>query len=334
MGIASGPLEAAIQTVLFVPVFQPCTQPPCRRTDGEDCHNQENETCLVEHTPAAAYLLSKLWGSGSNGPLTYVRVPLMADSTPDNATDNILVRKLGVSVPLGGGEKAALVALLSPSRTVPAGEDLLLEGQRPEAVFLVEDGWAIRYKLLPDGRRQVLNFVLPGDIVGLRENLFHVTPHSVGPLTDLVVSGIDPAGLIELFRDFPKLAIAVAWSAAREGAMMEEQVVRIGRRSAYESMAHLFLELLKRLQMVGQASAKAFELPVTQEVLADTLGLSVVHVNRTLRRFRKEGLLELEEGRIRLLDLEALARIADFESRYLNQQRLPQTKREQLLRIR
>jgi len=250
------------------------------------------------------------------------------------AAENILARKLGVSVPLSKREKAALAALQSGAQSVAAGEDLLVEGHRAPTAYVLKAGWAVRYKLLPDGRRQVLNFVLPGDVVGFHEYLFQVTPHSVGALTDLEVSTLSPPALIELFRKLPRLAFAIAWSAAREGAMMEEQVVRIGRRNAYERMAHLFLELLQRLSIVGEASERAFAMPVTQVVLADALGLSIVHVNRTLRRFRRAGLIEMAGGRIVLKDRAALARIADFEGRYLHQRRLVDTRREPLLRMR
>lgn len=270
-----------------------------------------------------------MYVEGSGDALTYVKVRPMAKTHPRTDSgaraavfDSILARKLSVSVPLSKKEKAALAAVQSEPQTVAAGEDLLVDGKRSHVAFVFRAGWAVRYKLLPDGRRQILNFVLPGDIVGFREYLFEVTAHSVGALTDLEVSTMNPAALTKLFYEYPKLALALALSASREAAMLEEQVVRIGRRNAYERMAHLFLELLQRLAMVGQASQGTFELPVTQEVLSDALGLSIVHVNRTLRRFRRENLLELAKGRIVLKDRDALIRIADFESRYLHQKKL------------
>lgn len=247
------------------------------------------------------------------------------------SNDSILARKLSVAVPLSKKEKAALASIQAPPQTIAAGEDLLVDGRRSSVAHVVNAGWAVRYKLLPDGRRQVLNFVLPGDIVGFREYMAQVTPHSVGALNDLEVAAIDPAALTQLLLDYPRLALALALSAAREGAMLEEQVVRIGRRNAYERMAHLFLELLQRLRMVGQAGPPAFELPVSQEVLSDALGLSLVHVNRTLRRFRRDKLIELERGRIVLRDYEALVRIADFEGHYLHQKVLSDTLQEPLL---
>ncbi len=249
-------------------------------------------------------------------------LPKSGSGAPEAALDSILARKLSISVPLSKIEKAALAAVQSEPQTVTAGEDLLVDGKRSHVAFVFRAGWAVRYKLLPDGRRQILNFVLPGDIVGFREYLFEVTAHSVGALTDLEVSTINPATLTKLFYEYPKLALALALSASREAAILEEQVVRIGRRNAYERMAHLFLELMQRLGMVGQANQGTFELPVTQEVLSDALGLSIVHVNRTLRKFRREKLLELANGRIVLKDRDALIRIADFESRYLHQKKL------------
>ena len=185
--------------------------------------------------------------------------------------DSILARKLSVSVPLSKKEKAALAAVQSELQTVAAGEDLLVDGKRSRTAYVIKAGWAVRYKLLPDGRRQILNFVLPGDIVGFREYLVEVTPHSVGALTDLEVSTMNPAALTKLFHEYPKLALALALSASRDAAMLEEQIVRIGRRNAYERLAHLFLELMQRLAMVGHENRGTFELPVTQEVLSDAL---------------------------------------------------------------
>ncbi len=127
------------------------------------------------------------------------------------------------------------------------------------------------------------------------------------------------------------MAIALAWSVARYESMLAEQIVRLGRRNAYERIAHILLELHKRLQAVGLASESSYPTPITQEMLADALGLSIVHVNRTLGRLRRERLVSIDDGRVVLRDVAALAAIADFEASYLLQRQLPPQPRAEML---
>jgi CRP-like cAMP-binding protein len=133
-----------------------------------------------------------------------------------------------------------------------------------------------------------------------------------------------------MFADCPRLAAAIAWSAGRDEAILSEQIVRVGRRSAYERTGHLIVELLHRLRLVGEAEQESFELPLTQEILADTLGLSIVHVNRTLRRLRENGLLCIKGERVVIGDLEQLTSVTEFSPQYLTANPLPR-KTEALL---
>ncbi|HEY9548839.1 MAG TPA: Crp/Fnr family transcriptional regulator, partial [Kiloniellaceae bacterium] len=169
----------------------------------------------------------------------------------------------------------------------------------------------------------ILNFVLPGDFIGLFSALFAVADHSVAALTDLEVHPTDPAALVTLFGNCPRLGAAFAWAAGRDEAILAEQVVRIGRRSAYERTGHIIVELLHRLRLVGEAERDSFELPLTQEILADTLGLSIVHVNRTLRRLRENGLLRISGDRVIISDLDRLTKITEFSPHYLDAAPLP-----------
>ena len=184
-------------------------------------------------------------------------------------------------------------------------------------------GWAIRHKALPDGRRQVINFVLPGDIIGFYSTLFETADHSVTTLTAAEVANFPTEHVAELFRSFPRLAAALAWAGAREEAIVAERLLSLGRRTALERTAHLIVELLRRLSVVDMATDGRFILPVTQEILADALGLSIVHMNRTLRRLRDSGLIDLTGQRITVNDPRQLASVGQFDELYLHLIRAP-----------
>lgn len=231
--------------------------------------------------------------------------------------------KFEMFAPLDADESAVLSALFARRVRLEPHAEPVVEGTPSTTVYLVESGWGMRYKLLSDGRRQIVNFVLPGDFVGLRSSLFGIQNQTVETLTATTAAAIPSAQIMDLFRTHPKIAAAVSWSSAREEAMMADHIVRLGRRNAYERMSHLLLELLRRLQAAGLAGDRAFDLPVTQETLGDFLGLSVVHVNRTLRRLREEKLIAQENGRLSLLDIARLEAIADFESPYLDHRMTP-----------
>jgi CRP-like cAMP-binding protein len=241
-----------------------------------------------------------------------------------------LGRKLSSVIQLTNSEINCIEAMQKREKQVAAGRDLVCDGEPYDQTYVIKEGWAIRFKTLSDGRRQILNFVLPGDFIGLFSALFEVSDHSVAALTDVVVHPLDPGATVEMFADCPRLAAAVAWSAGRDEAILSEQVVRVGRRSAYERTGHLIVELLHRLRLVGEADQRSFELPLTQEILADTLGLSIVHVNRTLRRLRENGLLCIKGERVVIGDLEELISVAEFSPQYLTPGPLPR-KTESLL---
>lgn len=235
----------------------------------------------------------------------------------------ILGRKLSSVVRLSNAEIDCIEAMQKRERHFAAGQDLVRDGEPYEQTYVLKEGWAIRFKALSDGRRQILNFVLPGDFIGLFSPVFEAADHSVAALTDMVVHPLDPGATVEMFAQCPRLAAALAWSAGRDEAILSEQVVRIGRRSAYERTGHLIVELLHRLRLVGEADQRSFDLPLTQEILADTLGLSIVHVNRTLRRLRENGLLCIKKERVVIGDLEELTSVSEFSPQYLTAEPLP-----------
>lgn len=210
---------------------------------------------------------------------------------------------------------AGLGALREACATVeeyPAGAELVAEGRRTRPMIVLE-GWVARIWHLPDGRRQILNFFLPGDVVG-----FSFAPARVEMTMISAVTMVRIASCVSLeagLRSDPALGglrAAIHAAARLLEDLLVDQVVRLGRRTAYERMCHLLLELHDRLVTIGRVHDGIFPMPLTQEVLADAMGLSIVHVNRTLQQLRRDGLLELRSGEARLIEPELMATIADF----------------------
>jgi CRP-like cAMP-binding protein len=229
-----------------------------------------------------------------------------------------IVDKLLNYMTLGDREIALLEGLARETRTVPPGGVLLDPRENYDSAFMIQDGWALRFRLMPDGRRQVINFLLPGDAFGLGTLVLSRPDHNVSAITGVTVSPISPEAFMGLLRDHPRLGAAFLWSAAQEEAVLREHLVSIGRRSAYERVAHLLLELMHRLELVGRTADATYVMPLSQPLLADALGLSAVHVNRTLRRLQADGLISIQSRRIGILDYEALKRAADFHRGYLH----------------
>lgn len=231
--------------------------------------------------------------------------------------------KLARFVDLTAEERAHLKAIQTNMVSVREGGDIVRAGQASKCIYILNEGMAIRYKVLHDGRRHVLNLILPGDFVGFPGSMFEKSLYSISGLTDIVASVLSFQAVFDLFKSHPRLGSAMFWMAGHEAALYAEHLVGVGRQSAYERVARLLLELLVRMQMVGLADDKSYELPLTQELIADTLGLSVPHVNRTLRRLREDGLISVKGLRLTCVDVSALSRVADFDSENFGRQRIP-----------
>jgi CRP-like cAMP-binding protein len=234
-----------------------------------------------------------------------------------------LARKLAWFGALTADDIIVLDALLLTQRPVRRGRDIVTEGRDYETMYVVLQGSAIRHRILRDGRRQVLNILLPGDFVGFPGCFFESALYAITALTDVVVCPVPFAALIELFEQRPRLAATIFWSFACEAAIYAERLIDIGRRSALERLAHFLLELLIRLQIIGSAAETSYRMPFTQELIADALGLSVPHVNRTLRELRDDGLISIEDQQVVINDIDALSALADFDKTYLSHFRLP-----------
>lgn len=227
-------------------------------------------------------------------------------------------RRIAAARPLSEVERMAVAAACAPPADLDPAVDLLVEGEPVRTGYILEEGWACRYRLLNDGRRQILTLLVPGDEAGASAGLVRTADHSVATLTPCRVYPVPAASLQAVQQQHPVLRRAFAWSARRDLAIMQEHVVDLGRRTARERFAHLVLELLCRLRLVGLADDDGFTLPLTQGVLADVLGLSIVHVNRTLRWLNDEGLVRYRPGRLEVVDIPGLTRVAEFDEDYLH----------------
>jgi len=230
-----------------------------------------------------------------------------------------LVHKLNRFVSLNPRELASLAELEARRRPIPAHTELVHERQTGHHAFILHDGWACAYKLLPDGGRQVIDFSIPGDVMGLRSVLLRTSDHSFAAVSDIVVAEVSARQMMDTFERMPRLGAAMLWAASRDEAMVVEHLVNVGRRSALVRTAHLLLELGMRLQLVGHGSESGFACPLNQYLLADALGLTAIHVNRVLRQLRERNLVTFREGRVTFHDLAGLRALAEYHSGYLDQ---------------
>ena len=230
--------------------------------------------------------------------------------------------KLSAARLLTAGDVRALDRMLTCRETVGAGTMLMSE-RRPESDgYILLSGWAFRFKVFEDGRRQISRLFLPGDFIGLHAGLLGIPEQPVAALTNVQLAKFDVHAFVERLQQSPRLWMSVLWSDTRDRLIAEERVASIGRRSAYQRLAHMYLELYMRLELVGEAADDRFFLPLTQDHLADLLGLTSIHVNRTMRRLKRDGLIASEGRMLRLLSRSRLAAVADFDPHYLIQQDL------------
>lgn len=230
-----------------------------------------------------------------------------------------LIQKIGCYTRLSTDEEQTLHKALSERiRTFEARSDILVENEAPDRVYVLVDGWACRYRSLTDGRRQITSFLLPGDLCDSHLFALARMDHSIASMSAVTASEVTQDILIELTEASPRLARALWWDMLVGTSIQREWTINLGRRDAAERMAHLFVEMLLRLRSVGRAGNHVFDMPATQGDLADALGITTVHVNRTLQSMRSAGLVALERRRLSILDLDGLKRLAMFDRRYLH----------------
>ena len=232
--------------------------------------------------------------------------------------NNPLLRKLSNFTKLSDEERTAVNECTGDIREFAARDDVISQGDRTGGVKLLLEGFACRYKVLEDGRRQIVAYFVPGDLCDLRVFILKRMDHSIGALVASKVATISPENVLKLTHSYPTLTRALWWSTLVEEAIAREWIVNVGQRNALERMAHLFCELLYRFRAVGLNDGNSCTLPLTQVELAETLGLSSVHVNRTLQELRRQKLITLENGMLSIQDLDALKEVSFFNPDYLH----------------
>jgi CRP-like cAMP-binding protein len=230
---------------------------------------------------------------------------------------NPLLRKLELFGPLNAGDKKFVDDALARARTVAAHTDLISEGQSPSDVHLVVEGLCCRYKILPSGQRQIFAYLVPGDFCDLNVFILRAMDHNIATLAVSRIVEI-PRDTILAMVARPQLARALWWATLVDEATLREWLVNVGQRTAEIRIAHLFCEIHLRLSVVGQADDRSFFFPVTQVELADTVGLSPVHVNRSLQSLRARDLIDFKKGLVELHDLGKLRKLCSFNPNYLH----------------
>jgi CRP-like cAMP-binding protein len=235
-----------------------------------------------------------------------------------NAVVERLIRRLENFAPVPERERRALAEAASTVRRFAPREDLIREGEPTDGVKLIVEGFACRYKLLPDGRRQIVAYLVPGDLCDVRAFLLKRMDHSIGALAPVEAAVVSQETMATLLDDYPRLMRALWWATLVEESITREWVVNVGHRTAFERLAHLFCETFIRLRAVGLVTDNRCDLPLTQGELADTVALSMVHVNRMLMEMRRAGLVTFHNRQLVIHDLPALQSASGFDASYLH----------------
>ncbi|GJE35816.1 Crp/Fnr family transcriptional regulator [Methylobacterium oxalidis] len=233
-----------------------------------------------------------------------------------------LIRKLQQFAPLSEEDGRALEDAASRKvRIFGAHQDVIREGDAPEHVNLILEGWACRYKQLEDGRRQIISFFLPGDLCDPHVFVLREMDHAIGTITSVRLAEIHRDQMLRLTDEHPRITQALWWETLVTAAIQREWTVNLGQRTGLERIGHLLCELFIRPRGVGLTEGDSCLLPVTQVELGDATGLSNVHVNRVLQELRSRELIVLRGKRLSIPDLEALQRVALFNVNYLHLER-------------
>jgi len=227
------------------------------------------------------------------------------------------LRKLRQRTHISADEEQAIRSAVTETRNVPAGRLLIRCGETLNHSMLLIEGWMARSKDLESGERQITELHIPGDFPDLHGFTLKRLDHDVLALTECTVAVVPHEPLLELTLRHPRIGRIYWYSTNIDAAIHRESALSLGRRSAISRMAHLFCELYARLELVGRTQGNSYELPLTQRELAECLGLTVVHANRTIQELRRRGLVEFENKHLKLLDRRAVAAVAEFDPAYL-----------------
>lgn len=223
------------------------------------------------------------------------------------------VTRLSSYIDLSEADHDNLRRLIECETTVKKRRDLIVDGYEYRKLCFVEDGFGVRYKLLHNGKRQIINVILPGDVVGLPTSMVERSTYSVTAISDMKLQVCPIDAYVQLCYQRPQFGLILSWLAVHEAATYVDHLIDTGRRSPIERLARFLLEIHSRLAIVGLAAATCFDLPFSQEVIGDALGLSVPHLNRTLAQLRSEGLVVTLGRRVEIVDLGAMRRLGHFQ---------------------
>jgi CRP-like cAMP-binding protein len=222
------------------------------------------------------------------------------------------LRACGAFRPITANELGTINDIKRDHISVSAGAEIIRAGDDSPELYTLYSGWAFRFKTLPDGRRQILNFLLPGDLLGLQAAMFDAAQHGIEALSDVELCVLPRRKVWALFGQMQDLAFDVAWLGSREESHVDENLTSVGCRNAAERTAALIIGLYKRAKVLGLVTDGAFEFPLTQQHIADALGLSLVHTNKTLARLRRLGMFTRTNGTLTLTNPRALAKVAQY----------------------
>ncbi|MCQ0989070.1 Crp/Fnr family transcriptional regulator [Jiella marina] len=218
---------------------------------------------------------------------------------------------------LADADERILIELARRTQRAEAGRDIVAEGTEPHSIILILDGWACRYKVLPDGKRLNTSIFLPGDLCEPFGVLPRFMDHALATLTPVVFARIPLSAIRRAAREHPRIEEALWWDLLAMTAIEREHMISLGRRLATERLGHVFCEFHLRLAMAGRVDGLSYDMPVTQSALSDLFGLSVVQTNRSLAELRQRGLISLRKRRLTILDLEGLREFSSFDGTYL-----------------
>ena len=236
-----------------------------------------------------------------------------ASSTRRYPCERCPLRPLPAFREFSGEELEFISRFKTGELAVDRGAAVLVEGSHSAHLYTVLNGWGFRYKLLPDGRRQILNYVMPGDLIGLQGSVMGEMQHSIEALSPMLLCVFEREKLHDLYRNYPGLAYDITWLASREERMLDENLLSVGRRTAIERCAYLIAFIGTRARAVGLNGKKPVQIPITQSHVADTLGLSLVHTNKTLRKLANRGLIAWRDGGCEIIDMDGLCSLARWE---------------------
>ncbi len=222
------------------------------------------------------------------------------------------LRRTGAFKPINDLELAFINEMKRDHLVCPPGGEIIAAGQDQAELYTLYAGWAIRCKTLPDGRRQILNILLPGDLIGLQGAMFEAAAYSVEAITEVQLCLLPRRKMWSLFENMPELAFDVTWLGSREESIVDENLTSTGQRTAAERIAALIIQLYKRLNVLGMVVNGAMPFPLTQQHIADTLGLSLVHTNKSLAKLRKLGMFSQTNGTLLLSNPKALESLAQY----------------------